>query len=104
MVGAIFASGAGLAAMFGLTPLLALMTTLALVMLSAWVTDQRSAQQLGALLVLPVTAAVLTVMLGLVRLDALLMWAIPPCLLLTLVLLRLAVRTFRRDTILTRWK
>jgi ABC-2 type transport system permease protein len=100
----IFASPPWLMAQFVLTPVLAFMTTLGLVMVSAWVTDQRSAQQLGALLVLPVTGAVLTVMLGLVQLETLLVWAIPPSALLCLVLLQFAVRTFRRDTILTRWK
>ncbi len=100
----IFASPPWLAALFVLTPVLAFMTTLGLVMVSAWVTDQRSAQQLGALLVLPVTGAVLTVMLGLVQLETLLVWAIPPAFLACLVLLRFAVRTFHRDTILTRWR
>lgn len=104
MVLAIFASPPWLLAMFVLTPILAAMTTLGLVMLSAWVTDQRSAQQFGALLVLPVTGAVLTVMLGLVRLESLLVWAIPPSLLVCAFLLRMAVRVFRRDTILTRWR
>ncbi|MBM3268946.1 MAG: ABC transporter permease subunit [Candidatus Sericytochromatia bacterium] len=100
----IFASPPWLAALFLLTPVLAFMTTLGLVMVSAWVTDQRSAQQLGALLVLPVTGAVLTVMLGLVQLETLLVLAIPPAALACLVLLQLAVRVFHRDTILTRWR
>lgn len=104
MVVSIFASPSWLLAMFVLTPVLAAMTTLGLVMLSAWVTDQRSAQQFGALLVLPVTGAVLTVMLGLVRLESLLVWAIPPSLVVCAFLLQLAVRIFRRDTILTRWR
>ena len=104
MVMTIFASPSWLMAMFLLTPLLAAMTTLGLVMLSAWVTDQRSAQQFGALLVLPVTAAVMTVMLGLVRLETLLVWAIPPALVICVILLQIAVRMFRRDTILTRWR
>lgn len=100
----IFASGGWLLALFGLTPILAFTTTLALVTISAWVTDPRTAQQYGAMLMLPIVGLIPASMLGLVQLDTLLVWAIPPAALTGLGMLRVAVKTFHRDAILTRWK
>ena len=88
-----------------LGPLLTLVALLLAVIISSRVNDPRSAQQLGALIVLPITAAfvaqlvgqyvlgpgaLLASALGLVGLTALLGWV--------------GVRVFQRERILMRWR
>jgi ABC-2 type transport system permease protein len=86
-------------------PLTALVSLLLAVIVSSRVNDARSAQQLGALVVLPITmafvaqlagqfvvgpGALLLVALGLAVLDAVLLW--------------IGVRVFDRERILMKWK
>jgi ABC-2 type transport system permease protein len=86
-------------------PLITLVSLLLAVIISSRVSDARSAQQLGALVVLPITAvfvaqlagqfvlgprALLLSALGLAVLDAILLW--------------IGVRVFDRERILMKWK
>jgi hypothetical protein len=82
---------------------MACFSTLGLVTLSAWVTDQRTAQQIGALVLVPVTGMTFSTMVGLVRLESILWGAIGFMAVAVLLMLVLATRTFRREFILTRW-
>jgi len=94
-----------LAVVFVMAPLVSLAALQMAVCVSSRVNDARTAQQIGALVILPLTglfvaqllgAIVLTVplilliALGLVGLNAGLMW--------------MAIRLFDRETILTRWR
>ena len=67
--------------------------------------DPRSAQQMTALLILPVTVVFVAQLMGLMIVGsaALLMGALA-CLLLNIVLLWVGVRVFERESILTRWR
>jgi ABC-2 type transport system permease protein len=69
------------------------------------IVSSRSAQQLTALLILPVTIVFVMQLMGLfiVGPAALLLGALA-CLILNAVLLWVGVRVFRRETILTRWR
>ena len=88
-----------------LVPSLALLSTLLGTVASSRFTDPRAAQSVSALVVLPVVAMGIGVLFGRVLLSP---WAIVFSTLGTLVLdllvLRLAVRVFARESILTRWK
>jgi ABC-2 type transport system permease protein len=90
---------------FLIGPLIALVSLLLAVIISSRVNDPRSAQQLGALVVLPITIvfvaqlagrfvfgprALLVVAVGLAVLDAVLLW--------------IGVRVFNRERILMKWK
>jgi ABC-2 type transport system permease protein len=94
-----------LAVMFLLAPLAALAALQLAVCVSSRVNDPRSAQQIGALVVLPLagllvlqlTGAVLLTMTGLVAIAAALA-------LFDVLLMWLAIRIFDRESILTRWK
>ena len=93
-----------LAVMFVLAPLAALAALQLAVCVSSRVNDPRSAQQIGALVVLPLagllvlqlTGAVLLTMTGLLAIAAGLA-------LLDVFLMWLAIRIFDRESILTRW-
>lgn len=104
LVVAVFTTPEWLGIILLLVPLLSLVVTLLLVMISAWVTDPRSAQQVAALFVLPAMAIVTLGMMVLTKLEGILLWAIPPTVLVGLFLLRVAVQTFGREAILTRWR
>ena len=91
--------------MFLLGPLAALAALQLAVCVSSRVNDARSAQQIGALIILPISALLVAQLLGGIQLT------VPAILLIALVLLvlnaglmRLAVALFDRESILTRWK
>jgi ABC-2 type transport system permease protein len=104
----VFASVAGprLFTMFVvLGPLVELASLLLSVIVSSRSSDPRSAQQITALLILPITGVFVAQILGLVvvGVTAMLLGAVG-CLLLNAVLFWLGVQVFQRETILTRWK
>ncbi len=94
-----------LAVAFLLGPLLSLAALQLAVCVSSRVNDARSAQQIGALVVLPLTAAFILQITGMLRLTLPMIGA--AALVLTGVnigLLLLGITLFDRESILTRWK
>jgi ABC-2 type transport system permease protein len=92
--------------MFGvLGPLVVLASLQVSVIVSSRSNDPRSAQQLTALLILPITVVFIAQMMGLVVVGprTLLLGALG-CLALNAILLWVGVRVFQRETILTRWR
>jgi len=91
---------------FGLlSPLFALLAVGVAVIASARTSDPRAAQQLGAIVILPISGLLTAQVFGVVRLDvghALLMSAVVAA--SDAALLWAAVRLFARETILTRWR
>ena len=92
--------------LFGvLGPLVELASLQVSVIVSSRTNDPRSAQQLTALLILPVTILFVAQLMGLVIVGtgAILAGALG-CVVLNVVLLAVGVRVFQRETILTRWR
>jgi ABC-2 type transport system permease protein len=92
--------------LFGvLGPLVVLASLEVSVIASSRASDPRSAQQLTALLILPITAVFVAQLLGLVIVGpaAILLGALG-CLILNAGLAWLGVRVFERESILTRWR
>jgi ABC-2 type transport system permease protein len=86
-------------------PLVALLALLVAVIVSSRVNDARSAQQLGALIVLPVTLLfVLQLIRGFLIGAEILVIAAATLVILNVVLLAIGVRVFDRERILTDWK
>ncbi len=93
------------AGVFLLSPMVCGMSILSNVIISSRVTDVRSAQQLGSLVVLPIVALFLIMALGLIPLTALNIVVLAlVVLIIDLAMLNLARRTFRREEILVNWK
>jgi ABC-2 type transport system permease protein len=86
-------------------PLLTLVSLLLAVIVSSRVNDPRSAQQLGALVVMPVTAAFLAQLVGqyVLGLTALVLTVVA-LVVVSAILLWAGVRVFARERILMRWK
>jgi len=98
-------SPAALAIMFLVGPLASLLSLQLAVCVSSRVNDARSAQQIGALVILPIAGLLIAQLVGGVVLTAWLTLAIAAALVvLNLVVLRVAVALFDRESILTRWK
>jgi ABC-2 type transport system permease protein len=94
-----------IAGVFLLSPMVCGMSILSNVIISSRVTDVRSAQQLGSLVVLPIVALFLIMALGLIPLNALNIVVLAlVVLIIDLAMLNLARRTFRREEILVNWK
>lgn len=92
-------------AVFIVGPLLALMSVCASLMISSRASEPRVAEQLSALILLPLILLVIGQSLGLILIDRqviLLMALIVAA--LDLVLVIITVQLFERETILTRWK
>ncbi|MCW5875316.1 MAG: ABC transporter permease subunit [Anaerolineales bacterium] len=86
-------------------PLLSLTGVSLAVMISSRVTEPRAAEQLTALLVLPVTALFMGQLFGLLVVDqTFMLWIAAGLILVDATLLYFAVQLFQRETILTRWK
>lgn len=92
--------------MFGvLGPLVELASLLLSVIVSSRTTDPRSAQQITALLILPVTALFVAQLMGVFIVNAaFLVFGALGCVLLNAILLWVGVQVFQRESILTRWK
>lgn len=94
-----------LMAIFIVGPLLALMAVSAAVMISSRVNDPRVAEQLSALVILPVMAILFGQIAGLVYLNTqLIVWMAIGLVVVDLGLLAFATQLFQRENILTRWK
>lgn len=92
--------------LFGvLGPLVVLASLQVSVITSSRASDPRSAQQLTALLILPITAVFVAQLLGvLVVGPAMILMGALGCLILNLILAWVGVQVFQRETILTRWR
>ncbi|MBN1640110.1 MAG: ABC transporter permease subunit [Anaerolineae bacterium] len=87
------------------SPLLALLSVLSGVIASSRTNDPRAAQQIAGIFVVPLIAASLVVLMGVVVLRLpLMLYAALVTGFLDLAVLYLAVRIFQRETILTRWR
>ncbi len=94
-----------LLAVFLVGPLLALMAVNFSVMVSSRVNDPRVAEQLSALIIVPVLAIFFGQLSGLFILNRQLILLIAVVLVvIDAILVYLSVRLFQRETILTRWK
>lgn len=94
-----------LIAIFIAGPLLAVLSVNFCVMVSSRVNDPRVAEQLSAVIILPLLAVFFGQIAGLFILNSTLVLLI--CVVLVLIdilMIYLAVRLFQRETILTRWK
>ncbi|NOH10243.1 MAG: ABC transporter permease subunit [Chloroflexi bacterium] len=90
---------------FVVSPLLSIAGVSIAVMISSRVNDPRAAEQLSALVILPVVTLFIGQTLGLVQLNQTLMIYIAMALLIIdVALLYFATQLFQRETILTRWK
>lgn len=99
-------AGLRLFMMFGvLGPLMTLAGLQLAVIVSSRASDPRSAQQISALLILPVTAVFIAQLMGAFVLSPPMMLAgAAAAAVLNVALLALGVRVFQRETILTRWR
>lgn len=98
--------GPRLLIMFGLLgPLVELAALQVSVIVSSRTNDPRSAQQLTGLLILPITAAFIAQLMGVLIVGPrVMLLASVGCVVLNSLLLWLGVRVFQRETILTRWR
>jgi ABC-2 type transport system permease protein len=94
-----------LIAVFIVGPLLALMAVAAAIMISSRVTDPRVAEQLSAVVVLPILMLVIGQSVGFILIDRRVVILLGAAVaVLDAGLLYLSVKLFQRETILTRWK
>lgn len=94
-----------LVGVFMVAPLFCILSVLINVIISSKVTDVRSSQQIGGVVVLPAIAFFIVALAGIVALSAVNMAAFAAAILaLDLVVLGLALRSFRREDILVRWR
>jgi ABC-2 type transport system permease protein len=90
---------------FLLGPLAALAALQLAVCVSSRVNDARSAQQIGALIIVPLAGLLLALLTGTVQLTGRFILAIAGGLVITnVILMRVGVTVFERESILTRWK
>lgn len=88
-----------------LSPLLTILAVTVGVIVSSRVNDPRAAEQLGMVVIVPIVGLFFAQMAGLLFLNSrLILLLIGAMALVDLGLLRLAVRLFQRDTILTKWR
>ncbi len=108
MTGRVFAavvSPAWLLVLALCAPLLALIAVAAMVAISSRVNDPRSAQQLSAVIVIPVMGLLLGQVAGLLVLSpALVLAAAAVLALIAALVVWGAARLFQREVILTRWR
>jgi ABC-2 type transport system permease protein len=90
---------------FLLAPLASLAALQLTICMSSRSSDPRSAQQLGALVILPLAALLVLQLTGAVQLGVpLILTSAILLVLVNLLLARIAIRLFGRESILTRWK
>ena len=88
-----------------LSPLFALLAVGMAVIASSRTNDPRAAQQLGAVVILPISALLSAQVFGFIRLDVgHAIWLAAMIAVADATILWLAVRLFDRETILTRWR
>jgi ABC-2 type transport system permease protein len=101
----VFIDSMWLVALFVLAPLLAIMAVNFGIIVSSRVTDPRSAEQLGALIVLPLMILFIGGISGIIALNSTTFWMVAVLVaVVDVALVYLAVKLFQRETILTRWK
>lgn len=88
-----------------LGPLVELASLLIAVIVSSRASDPRSAQQISALMILPVTAVFVAQLMGVIVVGttAIALGSLA-CLILNVVLFWVGVQVFQRESILTRWR
>ncbi len=92
-------------AIFIVGPLLALLAVCVALLISSRVSDPRAAEQLSALIVLPLLLIVIGQSLGFILIDSRAIMLIGLVVaVLDAVLVMITVQLFQRETILTRWK
>ncbi len=102
--GVYFPNGPAMLTMLVVVPLAAALSVAISVLVSARVTDVRTAQQVGALPALPFAALYVTSEVGAITLDTTTMlWVCVALVVLVAALMWAARATFNRDDILTRW-
>ena len=90
---------------FILAPLVCLLAIFANVIVSSRVSDVRASQQIGSLIVLPIVVFFMVILLGLISLDALNMLLFIGVVGAAVVgLIYVAMKVFKREEILIRWK
>ncbi len=100
-----FFSAHWLLAIFVVSPLLTVLSASIAVIVSSRVTDPRVAEQLSAVVILPIVFLIIGQSVGLILIDRrMMLWLGLIVLVLDVILLYLAIRLFQRETILTRWK
>jgi hypothetical protein len=98
-------TGRSLAVMFVLGPLAALAALQLAVCVSSRVNDARSAQQIGALVILPIAGLLVAQISGAVLLTPVVIGLIAAAFAaINAVLMIAAITLFDRESILTRWK
>ncbi len=94
-----------LLAILVVSPLLSVLSTCIAVIISSRVTDPRVAEQISAVVILPVVLLIIGQSVGLILIDRqIMLWIGLIVLVLDVILIFLAIRLFQRETILTRWK
>ena len=102
---AVFFDALSLLAILVVAPLLTVLATCVAVIVSSRVSDPRVAEQLSAVVILPLILLIVGQSVGLVLIDRQLMIVLGLIVLvLDIILVYLAIRLFQRETILTRWK
>ena len=101
----VFVNPMWLVAMFVLAPLLTVLAVGFGIIVSSLVNDPRAAEQLGALLILPLMILFIGPLTGFIMLNSTtFLLAAAVVALLDVVVVYLGVKLFQRETILTRWK
>jgi ABC-2 type transport system permease protein len=94
-----------LVAIFVVGPLLTLLAVCTAIMISSRATDPRVAEQLSAVVVLPIILLIVGQSAGLIIIDrTLVLLAAGALIIVDTILVYLAVKLFQREQILTRWK
>jgi ABC-2 type transport system permease protein len=100
-----FFDGRWLVAILIVSPLLTILSACTAVIVSSRVSDPRVAEQLSAVVILPLILLIIGQSVGLILIDRQIMILLGLIVLvLDAILLYLAIRLFQRETILTRWK
>lgn len=101
----VFVDPMWLVALFVLSPLLTIMAVNVGVIVSSRTSDPRAAEQLGALVVLPLLILLFGPLVGLIILNSTTFWISSAIVgLIDVGLIYLGAALFQRETILTRWK
>ncbi|MCX7670959.1 MAG: ABC transporter permease subunit [Anaerolineae bacterium] len=102
---AVFVDPMWLVAMFILAPLTTVMAVMVGVIVSSRVNDPRAAEQLGALVLIPLMALFIGAMAGFIMLNSVTFWIASALVAVADIgLVYLGTALFQRETILTRWK
>lgn len=94
-----------LLAILVVSPLLTLMSVSVAIMISSRVTDPRVAEQLSAVVILPLILLVIGQSMGFILIDQRVIFIVGAVVaLIDAILLYLSIKIFQREAILTRWK